>query len=191
MKQTGTTKKHAGGGKHHAGGQGGAKHHPHHMSAHEKKLRAADRKKAHQHAVGHAGKAGKSPKAAKAKQLALGADVACCSAEALAASLRLSGWSVTDADVLALYRLAAPDDDHGATIEAVCVAAQSFGLAGVRLERFWPARPHASEIVLGLTGPDHAVLATPEGWWSWGFLLEHCFLPYTDIDEAWELRWAL
>src|SRR6185312_13645765 len=46
----------------------------------------------------------KRAKAHPKRQLALGDGVACCAAEALAASLRLAGWPVTDDDVLALYR---------------------------------------------------------------------------------------
>jgi hypothetical protein len=186
VKKTGTTKKHAGGAKHHAAG---TKHHPHHESAHERKARAHDRKVAAAH--GKPGKPGKTAKPAKAKQLALGDDVACCSAEALAASLRLSGWPVTNEDVLALYRLTAADDDVGATIQEALEAAMWAGLAGVRVTAYWPASPASPAVLLGLTEPAHAVLATPEGWWSWGQLYEHEFLASAGIDEAWELRWAL
>jgi hypothetical protein len=70
------------------------------------------------------------------RKLALGEAVACCSAEALAASLRLAGQRVTDADVLALYSYTASDPDEGATIEATLEAASEFGLAGVRLTSF-------------------------------------------------------
>jgi hypothetical protein len=72
-----------------------------------------------------------SAKAAKARALSLG-DVSCCSADALAWSLRLAGWPVADADVLALYRLTADSPDAGASIVATLDAAYVFGLAGVR-----------------------------------------------------------
>ena len=88
------------------------------------KTRAANVKKAKQH-----------PK----RQLALGEGVACCSAEALAASLRLAGWPVTDGDVLALYRRTAADLDAGASILATLEAAAEYGLAGVRPVSFGPA----------------------------------------------------
>jgi hypothetical protein len=186
MKKTGTTKKHAGGGKHHAAG---SKHHPQHESAHERKLRAHDRKVAAAH--GKPGKPGKTGKAAKTKQLALGEGVACCSAEALAASLRLAGWPVSDADVYALYRLTSTDDNAGADIQATLETAMWAGLAGVRVTAYWPASPMSQAVLLGLTDPDHAVLATPEGWWSWGQLYDHGFLSAAGTDEAWELRWDL
>jgi hypothetical protein len=71
-------------------------------------------------------------KAHPRRQLALGSAVACCSAEALAASLRLSGWPVSDEDVLALYWHTARDEHAGASIVATLEAAAEFGLAGVR-----------------------------------------------------------
>ena len=188
VKSTGTTKKHAGGGKHHGGG----KHNPKHISAHDAKLRAKDRRiaraKAIQHAMKHPHVAGKP---GRAKGLPLGEAVPCCSAEALAASLRLAGWPVSDADTYRLHVLAGGAENSPVAIQAALEAATRAGLAGIRLLRYWAASPASLEVVLGLTEPDHAVLATPEGWWSWGFLLGHGFMPYTEIDEAWELRWAL
>jgi len=64
--------------------------------------------------------------------LALGDMVACCAAEALAASLRLAGQPVSDDDVLALYFYTASGPDDGASILETLEAAQEFGLAGVR-----------------------------------------------------------
>ena len=69
---------------------------------------------------------------AKKRGLALGEAVACCAAEAVAASARLAGWPVGDADVLALYELTADSPDAGASILATLDAAYVFGLAGVR-----------------------------------------------------------
>jgi len=91
----------------------------------------------------------KAPKHKKAKQpvkrkLAPGEGVACCAAEALAASLRLAGQRVTDDDVLALYWRTAGDPDEGATIEATLEAAQRFGLAGYRPEDARPVSTHSS-----------------------------------------------
>src|SRR6185503_17759625 len=63
--------------------------------------------------------------------------VASCAAEALAASLRLSGPSVAPVEVLALYWHTADDADTGATISATLEAASEFGLAG-RRPRFEP-----------------------------------------------------
>lgn len=73
----------------------------------------------------------KKPKQPVKRKLSVG-DVACCSAEALAASLRLLGVPVGDEDVLALYWRTAADADAGASISATLEAAQRFGLAGVR-----------------------------------------------------------
>ncbi len=73
----------------------------------------------------------KKAKAHPRRQLALSEGVACCSAEALAASLRLTGWPVSDADVLALYWHTARDEHAGASILATLEAAAEYGLAGV------------------------------------------------------------
>lgn len=56
--------------------------------------------------------------------------VACCAAEALAASLRLAGHPVGDEDVLALYWATAQDANAGASIWETLAAAAEFGLAG-------------------------------------------------------------
>jgi len=66
------------------------------------------------------------------RKLALGEAVACCSAEALAASLRLTGRRVTDRDVLALYERTADSPDTGASIAATLEAASAHGLGGIR-----------------------------------------------------------
>ena len=76
---------------------------------------------------------------AKATGLALGDGVACCAAEALAASLRLQGVRVSDEDVLALYWHTAGDPDSGASIVATLEAAWRFGLGGVRPAWYMPA----------------------------------------------------
>lgn len=105
------------------------------------KTRAANVKKAKQH-----------PK----RQLALGEGVACCSAEALAASLRLTGRTVSDADVLALYRRTAADLDAGASILATLEAAAEYGLAGYR-PLFEPAE-------IGSRKVDFAQCSSQLGW---------------------------
>jgi hypothetical protein len=117
----------------------------HHHPAHPKKaakpahVSAAVRKARHDAALKASRTRAKN--AAKAKRhtrrkLALGSAVACCSAEALAASARLAGYQVSDADVLELYWRTARDPDEGATILATLEAAQEFGLAGLRPERW-------------------------------------------------------
>ena len=79
-----------------------------------------------------------APRAAKARGLALGEAVACCAAEALAASLRLAGGSVSDSDVLALHWLAGGGADAGVPILAALEAAAEHGLSGVRPVSFGP-----------------------------------------------------
>jgi hypothetical protein len=154
---------------------------------------------------------------AKAVGLSLG-DVQCCAAEALAASLRLSGRPVADEDVLALYWHTASDEDAGASVMATLEAAWRFGLGGVRPrwkeldgtadlsgarpgELGYPARlrtDHHPDGHLGnrdllilqvdLPGP-HAVLATPDGWWSWGELHDPSQWPDAVVEEAWAIGW--
>lgn len=102
---------------------------------------------------------------AKARGLALAiGDVACCTAEALGASLRLQGLSVADLDVLDLFRLAGGDDDEGLPILAMLEAASEFGLAGVRLVGYREITPGAAFPSLAgrlHCGPD---AVTEEAW---------------------------
>ena len=143
----GHAKKHAGTKKHAAGT---AKHHPASKPVHHTAAKAA-----HHPKTAHA--KAKHPAHTKARALSQAesrvrpgmtpferrerldgpgawalADVACCSAEALAWSLRLAGWPVGAADVLALHKLTADSPDTGASILATLDAASVFGLAGVR-----------------------------------------------------------
>ena len=142
------------------------------------------------------------------RKLALGDAVACCSAEALAASLRLTGWRVTDADVLALYEQTADGPDTGATILATLEAACEFGLAGLRPLTFQEVMSHDADgcccwlrssaglhetragLILGmdLPGP-HAVLDDGGWWWSWGEPYDPAAFPDAVIEEAWEVTW--
>ena len=167
---------------------------------------------AHVAHLAHLAHTGKAPKAAPVKrQLALGDGVACCAAEAVAASLRLTGRPVSDADVLALYRHTADGPDTGATIPATLEAACEFGLAGYRPvfgevmrpdlrqrllhelpEPDLSSRVSRAGLILGvdLPGP-HAVLDDGLGWWSWGELYDPACWPDAVIEEAWALTWAL
>ncbi len=137
--------------------------------------------------------------AAKHRGLALGEAVACCSAEALAASLRLTGRRVTDRDVLALYERTADGPDAGATILATLEAAAGYGLAG-RAPRYrlaaaggctTPLEDEAPwHLILGveLPGP-HAMLADGGWWWSWGEPHDPAAFPGAVIEEAWAVTW--
>jgi hypothetical protein len=166
------------------------------------KTRAANLKKAKQH-----------PR----RQLALGEGVACCAAEALAASLRLRGLPVTDDDVLALYWHTASDPDEGATIWATLEAAARYGVAGYAVAGFRPAgleevmphgtpdstsaelrlpgvrRRHATRagLILGLDLPGpHAVLDTGSEWITWGASWPAWAFPDAVIGEAWTVEWG-
>jgi len=157
-----------GGWQHHwsTGGKGTstAKHHPHRHTKHHVKQK---------------------------RQLALAEGVACCAAEAVAASLRLAGGAVADADVLELYQHTASDPDAGATIWATLQAAGEFGLAGVRPVSFAPvALDDDWAVILGLTLPaPHAVAAARDGWMSWGQLYDPAEWPDAVIEEAWTVTW--
>lgn len=160
------------------------------------------------HAKGATGHAHKHHKAAKhhakphkhkgtvARGLAIGAEVASCAAEALAASLRLQGHAVSDADVLALHRQAGGTADEGVTIEEALAAAWLYGLGGIRPVTWRPAEArdfmpaHMPALILGVDLPGaHTVLAAPDGWWSWGELYCPCEFPDAVVEEAWWVEW--
>jgi len=130
------------------------------------------------------------------RKLALGEAVACCAAEALATSLRLTGRRVTDRDVLALYDRTADGPDAGASISETLEAAAEHGLAGFPLVSFRCAKsPYnisafSTPLILGmdLPGP-HAVLDVGGWWWSWGEPYDPAAFPGAVIEEAWEIRW--
>jgi hypothetical protein len=136
----------------------------------------------------------KKAKAHPRRQLALGSAVACCSAEALAASLRLTGWPVTGADVLALYWHTARDEHAGASILATLEAAAEFGLAGIRPVGFEPASfyfPETRNWILGLALPaPHAVLDTGSEWISWRQAWPVSAFPDVVLEEAWAVDWG-
>jgi hypothetical protein len=123
--------------------------------------------------------------------------IACCAAEALAASLRWQGWPVGDADVVALYRLTADHPDDGAVIEHTLEMAATHGLAGARLLAFQALDPNLEiptadlkvSCILGVDWPgQHTVFDDGQSWWSWGIEFE----PWAaTIEEAWKVRWEL
>ena len=168
----GHTGKHANSRKHH---HGKAKHHPAHPA-----------RQHHHHHKAKVHTKGKHPSHAKGAPLLLG-DVACCVAEALAASLRLAGWPVADADVLALYELTARHPGDGASIWDTLSAALDYGLAGVRPLKWAPAEIISPGVILGF--PLHAATFDGHGLWTWGEWrpVECAFLGRA--DEAWEVSW--
>ena len=109
------------------------------------------------------------PRTPRRSALALGDGVACCAAEALAASLRLHGVRVSDEDVLALYWHTASDLGRGRRpILATLEAAWRYGLGGVRPAWYMEAATGDllhfgnAPLILGLELPGaHAVLDYP------------------------------
>ena len=163
------------------------------------------------HSGHHVTTVGKHPSHGKARGYAIGDLLPVCSFEAVAQSLRVLGQRVPDDDVLALWDLCGQRE---VSIAEALEGADHFGLAGCRPlsvhaldERSLPfgQRLHVEDVdlrevddglgdgllhglILGvdLPGP-HAVLATPDGWWSWGEL----YSPWPcRIEEAWAVRWA-
>lgn len=171
----GTTRKHAGTAKH----QGTSKHHPTH---HKPAPKAAG-------GGGHQTAVAKHPTHAKARTLSPG-DVGCCSAEALAASLRLAGWPVGDDDVLALYRATVGASDAGASILATLEAAAVHGLAGIKPVSFAPTRSLGRGVIVGTTLEEpHAVTIDGDGVWTWGEWHPSGCGYLADAEEAWSVVW--
>lgn len=129
-------------------------------------------------------------KAAHARAFSPGG-AACCSAEALAASLRLAGWPVADVDVLALHKLTASSPDAAAPLWRTLEAALAYGLAGVRPVSFEPVSlDDPAAVILGLDLPEapHAVTLDPSGGvWSWGGLYD--LGGEAVVEEAWTVTW--
>lgn len=132
-----------------------------------------------------------SASAAKARAWSPSVAYGCCTVDALAASLRLAGWPVGDADVLALYELAADGPDSGTSIWAALDGAYKHGLAGVRPLGYDLADPEEPGVLLlGVDLPGaHTVCAEPAGWWSWGELWQPAAFPDAVIEEAWRVVW--
>jgi hypothetical protein len=133
---------------------------------------------------------GKVTATGKIRQWSPGADVACCSAEALGLLL---GWD--HGRVLDLYWRTCSDPDEGATIADTLAAVPACAPA-VR----WLAVPTlcgnarmtgypggGGGLILGVSLPEpHAVAVTPDGrWWSWGEPFDPAAWPGLVIDEAW------
>jgi hypothetical protein len=172
----GTTKKHAGTTKHAAAKK--------HAPTAKKKTATTTHKTAKATAVA------KAPAAAKPRALSPG-DVSCCSAEALAWSLRLAGWPVDGADVLALYRLTADSPDAGASILATLDAAYVFGLAGIRPVSFEAVADldDPRSLLLGVDLPGRHTVLSSGGWISWGRWHHPDDFPDAVIEEAWAVTW--
>lgn len=153
----------------------------------------------------------KPAKHTKAHKLAIGDAVACCAAEALAATLRLAGQPVTSDQVLELYFYTAADEDAGAPIAVTLAAAAAHGLAGFRpvsfevctgarsrtwfppvLETGRLAVGSPAFLILGAELPGPHALAVDErgGWWSWGRRWDPSAFPAAVLEEAWAVTWS-
>ena len=174
-----STKKHAGSHKHHASG----KHHPSHHPVHHHHV-GGTHHPSHSHVVG---KHHKHTKPAKWSPMD---DIACCAAQALAASLRLTGRRVTDADILDLYWRTAGHADAGATLADTIAAAAEYGLGGVRLADARPTIRLGDGVVIGADLTErHAMTMGGHGVWTWGQWLPASCNLLGAVDEAWELTW--
>jgi hypothetical protein len=177
----GTTAKHAGSVKHAAK----KKHTPTKAQQNAaKKWAKAGGKAAHTAAVKrHAHHAKPAP-----ATWSPGLDVACCAAEALAETLRLTGRVVTGTDVLDLYWHTTGDPGKGATLEATFEAAATYGLAGIRLTDAHPAAiPRRGAVCEVDLAERHAVVLDGCGVWSWGD-----WWPLTrplQAAAAWDVTW--
>lgn len=131
-------------------------------------------------------KTAKAKKPAKARAWSPDEVMPCCSARAVAESLRIaSGPVLSDQDVLTLHGYAGGTGNRSVSIWDALSAAQ--GLFPVTFEPVDLDDPAA--VILGLTIPEpHAVAVGLDGtWWSWG-------QPYdvwhdAVIDEAWAVTW--
>ncbi|HEX7163337.1 MAG TPA: hypothetical protein VF223_19130 [Trebonia sp.] len=131
----------------------------------------------------------------KKRGLAVTDGVACCAAEALAASLRLAGRTVSDEDVLELHWRTASGPEGRASILATLKAASWHGLAGVRPSyRPWDEKRDSvsGHLIIGvqLPGGPHTLTVDPSGQvWSWGELHDLAGLGAGPVEEAWAVTW--
>lgn len=180
----GSTSKHAGTAKHVVA----AKHKPSaaQAAAVAKAKAAAMAKVAKQRVVAKQAAHAKPQKATWSPNL----DVACCAAEALAVSLRLTGRAVSDQDVLDLYWRTTSDPEGGATLWETFEAAAAYGIGGVQLLDARPAGLAETGVILGVDlAQRHAMTIDEHGVWTWGQ-----WRPLSDgllaaADEAWVITW--
>jgi len=141
----------------------------------------------------------------KPRGFAVGDLLPVCALEAVAMSLRLAGQRVSDGDVAGLWELygelSIPEaaallglvqqrDVGPVKVEALRgklgIARGKLGIGSI--EGLVEAGPQVHGLILGINVPGpHAVLATADGWWSWGEL--HDPWPAT-IEEAWAVSWS-
>jgi hypothetical protein len=168
-------------------------HHRKHAGNHHKHHQKAQKQGPQGGFVHHVTAVARHPHHARPRGLAAATgDLACCAAEAVAASLRLAGWPAGDGDVMALYGMTEDATGAGATMLATLEAAAEYGVAGRKPKSFGLAPRLERGVILGLALPDgpHFVCDDGESWWSWGeAYCPCCEFPDAVIEEAWEVAW--
>lgn len=116
--------------------------------------------------------------------------VACCSAAALAAHLRLAGGSVTDEEMLALYFAVASGPDEGADMDTLLAYAYEHGFGGARpAYREVPHDPMRLQVVtVTLPEAEHAMVCREE-WLTWDQWQPQSMFSSAVVDRAWEVSW--
>jgi len=150
-----------------------APHHPHHHGG------AGGHRQTH-HKHHQAGGAGSG------KKRGLSPGACCCAAEALAVSLRIQGFEVTEHDVLDLYYLTANSPDEGASIESTLAAAAETGLAGIRVVSYESVACGPGILGVNVPGP-HTVWDDGTSWWSWGT----SWPAFAETEECWKVAWGI
>lgn len=173
----GSTAKHAGSKKH----AGSSKHAPaHHKPA----------AKGPQHQPNHT--VAKHPHHAKARQLSPGG-IACCAAEAVAASARLAGYEITPEAVVELHVRCGGSEHAGVPISKALCGALEFGIGGVYPLGFRlllaPMREDGVVVGTTLPGGPHAVTLDRQGYWSWGEWHSGGTEYLAEIEESWKVWW--
>lgn len=182
------------------------KEHGKHHQVHHHKAATEHHHQAHVHVKGH------HAHHAKARGVAVGELLPVCSLEAVAMWLRLQGQRVTADDVAMRWAelgelsipeaaeafgltasLRLPRPGTGETAGGIEPPGVREGACGATWQRL-PTRTARLRtlahlpVILGVDIPGpHAVLATPDGWWSWGDLCD----PWPcRIEEAWAVTWS-
>lgn len=120
-------------------------------------------------------------------------DIACCAAEAAAASLRLHGVTVDPEDMLSLYWAVADGPHDGADIGDILHAARHHGLAGWHPDYTplgeWQPQPGMILVYRNWEGADtHAATIAPDGTLiSWGE--PGWDVPDEPPDQVWAVNW--
>lgn len=190
---------HAGSSKKHSGSRGNTpkKHHPSHShNAHKGKHASPPAAGLTNHpGVGHStGTAGRinvplhppgAPLVSK--------DVCLCTAQALVASLRLSGWPAGEDDALEFYFRLTDDPERGIHVEEALGEAMINGIAGVKpieWSRSLFTNPGCVSVLSLPTGERHCVTSVRRGILSWNkFYPANLWTPDCVTEDIFAIRW--